>query len=259
MTKNTQITKWLDYENRVYDLFRSTGCHCTKDIIVQGVRGHHQIDIVVDLNTTESAHRWLIECKNWVRPVGKREVQAFKTVIDDVGADHGYMLCEKGFQKGAVDMASASNITLSSLSNLEEGFVDEQVSVWYQQSRAFQAFVQEFDDTGMFDSEAIVELRATGSLSVAENIIEIHIVRDSSHHLIIRREACGKLLTDEGSLRIRIPWDIPNLRLEHVYRDGVPVPTGQTTDHMELAGHYLVVFRTINGPVSIDAFVPDFT
>ena len=99
MSNNTSTKPWQIYENSAYDLFRSTGYPCRKDIVMQGSRGTHQIDIIVDFTVLIGNHICIVECKNWSRPVGTREIMAFKTVIDDLGADHGYLLSESGFQK----------------------------------------------------------------------------------------------------------------------------------------------------------------
>ena len=190
MVEETDNKSWQDYEYEIYKLFCSTGHHCQKDVIVQGARASHQIDVLVNLNISPNGHRWLIECKYRSRPIGKHEVQAFKTVIDDIGADHGYILSERGFQKGAISMASTFNISLSSLSHLQEQFVHEQLISDHRQSKSFWATVKTEEDWGNMDSEAIVELRSTGTLSVADNIIEVHIVREGSLHRVISTESC---------------------------------------------------------------------
>lgn len=259
MVKDKQIDSWQDYEYEAYKLFSSTGHHCEKDVIVQGARGAHQIDVLINLNILPEGHRWLIECKHWSRPVGKHEVQAFKTVIDDVGADHGYILSEQGFQKGAISMASTFNISLSSLYHLQDRFVREQLVQDHPQSRSFFATVKEEDDWGNMDSEAIVELRSAGSLSVADNLIEVHIIREGFLHRIISTEDCKKWLTQKGTFLISLPWDIPKLDLEAIPLDSGRVHlTGKTTNGMLVCGHYRIIFRTLAGPISVNAYVPLF-
>jgi hypothetical protein len=252
-------TRWQEYEYEAYTLFCSTGHYCQKDVIVQGARGSHQIDVLVDLNMTPEGHRWLVECKHRSRRIGKQEVLAFKTVIDDVGADHGYILSEQGFQKGAVTMARIFNISLVSLSQLREQFVREQLMPDYRQSKFFWATVKEEDDWGNMDSEAIVELKPRGALSVQDSIIEIHIVREGFLHQVIPKQSCGRWLTQEGTFRIGLPWEIPNLDLEAIPLDsGGHHLTGKTTDGMYVCGHYRVIFRTLTGPISVNAWVPTF-
>lgn len=252
------INAWRTYEDDSYNLFRTTGHYCEKSIIVPGVRASHQIDVVVNLNASRS-HRWLVECKHWSRAVGKRDVQAFKSVIDDVGADHGYLLSEKGFQKGALAMARLLNMSLCSLEELRKDFVREQLMPEYQQSREFRAIVTEEEDWGNMDAQAVVDLLPSGDLSVADNIVEIHVFREDEFHYTMPTDACKKLITPEGTLRICLPWNVPTLDCEVIpLKGGGCHLTGNTTSGMSLCGPYRVVFRTFAGPVSIRAYVPLF-
>ena len=41
-------------------------------------------------------------------------------ILQDVGADRGFLLSEKGFQSGAIRLAERSNITLTSLADLSD-------------------------------------------------------------------------------------------------------------------------------------------
>lgn len=250
-------TSWQVYEQRTYEVFCSTGHICEKDVVIQGARGSHQIDVLVNLNIFPPGHRWLIECKNWSRRVGKREVQAFKTVIDDIGADHGYLLSEHGFQKGAMEMASKFNISLSSLSAIENQFLIEQKTPLHPQSRTYWASVKEEDDWGNMDSEAIIELRSTVARSVQDDIIEIHIFRGPTFQSLISKDKAIQKITTEGTIRLCLPGDIPNLNWEAIpFENGGFHLTGKTTNGMDICGPYTVVFRTLTGPVYVDTFVP---
>jgi hypothetical protein len=109
------------------------------------------------------------------------------------------------------------------------------------------------------DSEAIVELKSRDDLSVADNIIEVHILREGFLHRVIPRQSCGKWITQDGTFRIGLPWEIPGLDLEAIpLNSGGCHMTGKTTDGMYVDGHYRVIFRTLSGPVSVNAWVPTF-
>jgi hypothetical protein len=59
-----------------------------------------------------------VECKAWQSNVPKEKVAALSAILQDIGADRGFLLSEKGFQSGALRMAEKSNITLTSLADL---------------------------------------------------------------------------------------------------------------------------------------------
>jgi hypothetical protein len=259
MQINTKERAWRTYERVVFELFCSTSHRCEKGVILQGIRCRHQIDVVVDLSFGTGEHRWLIECKSWSRRVGKRDVQAFKGVLDDLGADHGYMFSEKGFQKGAYEVARRTNITLTNLAALNATFVEEQLSSVHQQSRAFTLSVDSQDDIGNMDSEVVLKLGATDSIPVADLILEVHIIRDRFADWVMDAERCRKKILPTGELQISVPWDGPGLDMEHIPQSsGGSHPTGRTKTGERLDGIYRVVFRTLSGPVCVLVGVPSF-
>jgi hypothetical protein len=72
------------------------------------VRSHHAgFDIL-----------WLVECKHWNTPISKLHVLALREIVTDVGADRGILLAESGFQKGALEAASLTNVQLTSLAQV---------------------------------------------------------------------------------------------------------------------------------------------
>lgn len=262
MSKKNKIKPWQNYENSAYDLFRSTGYPCQRNIVLPGARGSHQIDILVNLNILIGDHTWLVECKNWSRPVGKRELLSFKSVIDDIGADHGYLLSENGFQKGAHEMARSFNISLFTLAELQEKFIRDQLLPSHQQSNEFNVIVKYEEDWGNMDSEAIVELAPTNDLSVYEYLIEIHVISEVVSNCIISKEKAKKFITPHGSFCFSLPWDLSPLcgmELETIPMEGGGFwMTGNNKAGVNLDRSYRIVFRTLTGPVSVNTYVPMF-
>ena len=64
--------------------------------------------------------KWVVDFKFWWRPVTKEKVLALTAVVDDVGADRGILVSQKGFQAGAVRAAEHTNVTLTSLEELKQ-------------------------------------------------------------------------------------------------------------------------------------------
>jgi hypothetical protein len=63
---------------------------------------------------------WLVECKAWQTRIPKEKVLAHRQIVDDLGADRGFVMNEKGFQKGALEAALNANVQLTSLAELRE-------------------------------------------------------------------------------------------------------------------------------------------
>jgi Restriction endonuclease len=110
--------KWRDYQEQTAQLFRSLGYQAVTDQQLTGARGKHKIDVVIRFSKHAFSCLWIIECKLWARNVPKEKVLALQSIVEDVGADKGIMLSEKGFQSGCFACASRTNILLSSLSKL---------------------------------------------------------------------------------------------------------------------------------------------
>ncbi|MGB4781514.1 restriction endonuclease [Candidatus Methylomirabilis sp.] len=254
--------EWLEYERAVLSLFKSTGYRCEHDVTLQGARGRHQVDVVVHVETIIGFHPWLVECKNWGRPVGKREVAAFRTIVEDVGADHGYLVSKAGFQDGALQLARTLNISLTNLAELTTRFTEEQLLPDHKQSREFWCSIETADDLGNMDSEAIVELHSRAGLSVPDHLIELHVIRKGVYHAVLPADICNKFITPKGTLRVSVPWDILHFcgaEPELIPLDGGGVhATGKTTSGEWISGPYQLVFRTLAGPVNAGAYVTDY-
>ncbi|WP_431476523.1 restriction endonuclease [Massilia eburnea] len=115
-TKGHMATNWKDYQEEAAALFRSMGLSAETDVTLQGVRTSHDVDVVVQSVHAGFEVTWLVECKFWKTPVSKLHVLALREIVADLGADRGILLCEAGFQSGAIE---AANLTSVQVTNLE--------------------------------------------------------------------------------------------------------------------------------------------
>jgi hypothetical protein len=87
--------------------------------VLDGARTSHDIDVVVRSHYVGFDVLWLVECKQWSVKVSKVHVLALRQIVIDVGADRGILLCEVGFQSGALEAANLTNVALMSLGELK--------------------------------------------------------------------------------------------------------------------------------------------
>jgi restriction system protein len=111
-------TTWQEYQEEVSAFFRSLGLDATTNHSVQGVRTSHDIDVYVRSHHVGFDVVWIVECKHWSTPVTKLHVLALREIVTDLGADRGVLLCETGFQSGALEAATLTNVHATSLSAL---------------------------------------------------------------------------------------------------------------------------------------------
>jgi len=63
---------------------------------------------------------WVVEAKYWKKKVTKSHVLALRSIVDDVGADKGFIISSGGFQRGAMEAAVKTNIVLTTFSDLKK-------------------------------------------------------------------------------------------------------------------------------------------
>lgn len=106
---------WQEYQQNAADFFRTLGLVAKVEHKVEGARGIHKIDVYVEGTYHGIKFKWVVECKAWKSNVPKEKVMVFSSIIQDIGADRGFLLSEVGFQSGALRSAQKTNITLTSL------------------------------------------------------------------------------------------------------------------------------------------------
>jgi hypothetical protein len=85
--------------------------------MIPGVRTKHDIDVYITGNFAGLTLRWLVECKHHAKPLSKSYVLTFCRIVEEIGAP-GFMMAEKGYQSGAQEAATSTNVTLTSLAEL---------------------------------------------------------------------------------------------------------------------------------------------
>ena len=113
---------WRKLEALVAQAFDEMGCKVTSDKTIAKIRSTSQIDVYVEDPTLSPPAIYLCECKHWKKPVPKRVVQQFRTIISDAGANLGIIISEKGFQSGAQEEAACTNVRLYSWHDFQKAF-----------------------------------------------------------------------------------------------------------------------------------------
>lgn len=110
---------WKEYQEEAAEFFRGLGLNATTDETLEGVRTQHDIDVVVRSKHIGFDILWLVECKHWRTQVSKLHILALRQIVADLGADRGILLCEVGFQSGAVEAANLTNVYPTSLADFQ--------------------------------------------------------------------------------------------------------------------------------------------
>jgi len=123
------LRAWERYQHQTADLLREIGFAAEVNDPLQAPNGVvHRVDVSARIALAGVSVLWIVECKLWNRAVPKEKVSALKDIVNDLGADRGLLMSEKGFQSGAVNLAAAKNVTLSSLDELRTSTAEQLIA-----------------------------------------------------------------------------------------------------------------------------------
>lgn len=132
-----QPSDWRDLQEMVAQLFRELGCEVTVGGRAELVRGSKEIDVDVLDSASVPPARYLCECKYWQKSVSLETVHSFRTVIQDCGANRGYIVSMAGFQSGAHKAATKTNVELVTFARLQDIFYERWVRAMGEHYRSW--------------------------------------------------------------------------------------------------------------------------
>lgn len=109
----------------VAQAFEEMGYQSNRSYDVATVRGTVNIDVHALKTSTPIPTVVLCECKHWNKAVDQSVVYAFRAICADIGAHFGLIISKVGFQSGATETRSATNIHLLDFYEFQETFFDE--------------------------------------------------------------------------------------------------------------------------------------
>lgn len=81
-----------------------------KIVTVSGVR--HEIDVLVKTHPdSQYQSTWIFECKDWKKPVGKKEISDLKEKVRAVAANHAFLVAKKISRDAAASIAQDNRLS----------------------------------------------------------------------------------------------------------------------------------------------------
>jgi hypothetical protein len=115
---------WHDLQDRVAQLFSEIGCDVKVGEHLTLVRGEKEIDVSVRDPQTTPPSVYLCECKFWSKPIPQEVIHSFRTVLSDFGAHRGFIISRAGFQSGAKEAVTKTNLDLLTFEEFQSLFFD---------------------------------------------------------------------------------------------------------------------------------------
>lgn len=103
---------WYRLQEDIRSHFESLGATARTNFRIRGARTFHDIDVYVEIKYLGEDINWIIEVKHWKAKISKLHVLALRSIVEDTGADRGFLISLKGFQKGAHEAALNTNVKL---------------------------------------------------------------------------------------------------------------------------------------------------
>lgn len=125
MIYRNEPSNWKDLQDKVAEILIESGIYAESPKIIHSARNDYEIDVYAKERINSRDNIILIECKNWNSRVPQTIVHAFRTAMSDIGANVGYIISKKGFQKGAIQAAENTNIQLLTWNEFQELFENE--------------------------------------------------------------------------------------------------------------------------------------
>jgi len=120
--RTSEIVDWRDLQRCVAQLFQEMGYEVHIEQAITMSRGKKEIDVVVIDPHASVNQCYLIECKYWSDSVHQGVVHELRTVMQDSGANTGFVVSKNGFQSGAREAAQHTNIHLLNFEELQHTF-----------------------------------------------------------------------------------------------------------------------------------------
>ncbi|MDW7730549.1 MAG: restriction endonuclease [Bacillota bacterium] len=112
MITNKVPVDWKDLQTQVALILEQSGLEVEVEKKIQSVRGVVEIDVYAKERIEKRDYLILVECKHWKERIPQTIIHAFRTVINDVGANIGYIISIHGFQSGSYNVSSSTNLSL---------------------------------------------------------------------------------------------------------------------------------------------------
>jgi restriction system protein len=96
---------------------------------IQSARGAVELDVYAEETVRGRKYAIACECKYWKSRIPQTVVHSFRTVVQEIGANIGYIVSMQGFQSGAVAAGDLTNLKLVTWQEFQDIFEES----WFEE------------------------------------------------------------------------------------------------------------------------------
>ncbi|MFT3749067.1 MAG: restriction endonuclease [Agriterribacter sp.] len=112
---------WKELQQYTSIVLSDCGFNAMIEKTIHTVRGAVEVDVYAEKQGAYKT-KILCECKYWNSSIPQTIIHAFRTIVEDSGANQGIIISKAGFQKGAYEAARNANIVLFSWQEFQAAF-----------------------------------------------------------------------------------------------------------------------------------------
>ncbi|WP_192563878.1 restriction endonuclease [Pseudomonas gozinkensis] len=119
---------WQALQTEVGRILHECGFDVEVEKKTQAVRGAVELDVYAEETVRGRKYAIVCECKYWKSRIPQNVVHGFRTVVQDIGANIGYIISMEGFQSGAISASDLTNLKLVTWQEFQDIFEES----WYE-------------------------------------------------------------------------------------------------------------------------------
>ncbi len=125
-------TEYEKFVQQVYQVLNSqsdlSDVKVQQNVFLDGNSRRHQIDVYWEFCKAGIEYKVAVECKDYKRAVSAEKIDAFATVLNDLGNIKGVFVSKNGFQSGAIQDAKRYGIQLMEIRDPREEDFENKVA-----------------------------------------------------------------------------------------------------------------------------------
>ncbi|EOX2600884.1 restriction endonuclease [Yersinia enterocolitica] len=124
MIERPDITDWKELQHAVCRLLNEIGLTAQEERVLQTPRGSVAVDVYAVDDKSVDKIRYIVECKCWASAIPQHVVHSFTTVMNETGANIGFIVSKVGLQSGAEQYTNHTNILGVTFAELQQRYFD---------------------------------------------------------------------------------------------------------------------------------------
>lgn len=120
---------WQALQIDVGRILKECGFNVEVEKKIQSARGAVELDVYAEEMVRGRKYAIACECKYWKSRIPQNVVHGFRTVVQEIGANIGYIVSMEGFQSGAVAAGDLTNLKLVTWQEFQDLFEES----WFEE------------------------------------------------------------------------------------------------------------------------------